>query len=478
MTVVDVHCHTFNADDLPVKGFVQHTKLHGVALGAALATVLDRIIQAVATNYSAEMARIDGILGPPSHMEAAPVPITPQTPEEFEREVDLALADLRSSDPASVDRIGQAMIEAETPGLATGGPEGIRDKVEAARRAIRWAKMFGRSRLDQVADLVRTFDDQVDLFTPLLVDLGTGLGDRAKTSNRQQMVLYEKISRLSMLGQLPGVDKAQVHFFIGFDPLRELRAGQVGEIETQLDLIETAVMRYGFVGVKLYPQMGWRPSGNEPYGPIDPAEAAQLDKIVVKLAEWAAANDVPLTAHCASSNFADPEFERHGFGGPLQWSPILTTFKSLHLNLGHFGGADEATPTDGWPWLIAAAMNTSDWLFADVGNHRVDKKQLLTEYLEMLAKMHNGAATNRVLDRLMYGSDWFMEALNPQPDQFLDTYRNAFQQAFGDAATAAFMGGNALHFLGFDNPDNRNNQRLRARYARFTPGQQPSWLAG
>jgi predicted TIM-barrel fold metal-dependent hydrolase len=479
VTVVDVHCHTFNGDDIPVRGFFQHVELHDARLGSALASVLDSLVQGAAPDYATDLARVDAILGPSSALESAPA-FEPQSQEQFEAEVDAALRDLQARSPATVERIGTLMAEAEAdePGAA-GGEEGIGDTVDAARRGIRWAKMFARSRLDQAADLVRTFGDQVDLFTPLLVDLGTGLGDQAKTSNREQMVLYEKISRLSMKGRLPGQGKAHFHFFIGFDPLRELRARQVGDIETPLDLVKTAVGTYGFVGVKVYPPMGWRPSGNEAWGPIDTTEAAMLDEIVIDLAEWCAADDVPITAHGNRSNYADPHYEQAEYGSPAQWRKVLERCPGLHLNLGHFGGASKNWTRTGWPWQIAQAMHDFPGLRADVGNHRIDDEALVEAYFAMLVAMRGDPSTAAVTERLMYGTDWFMEAIHPQPERFLESYRAAYDRHLGDpAATARFMGGNALGFLGFDDPDNKNAVRLRARYVRFAPERVPAWLAG
>jgi predicted TIM-barrel fold metal-dependent hydrolase len=479
VTVVDVHCHTFNADDIPVRGFFQHVELQDARLGAALATVLDRLIQGSAPGYATDLARVDAILGPSSALEAA-VAFEPQSAKQFEAEVDAALHDLQAQSPATVERIGTLVVEAEAAESgAVGGEEGIGDTLAGARRGIRWAKMFARSRLDQAADLVRTFDDRVDLFIPLLVDLGTGLGDQAKTSNREQMVLFEKISRLSMKGKLPGQGKAHFHFFIGFDPLRELRARQVGDIETPFELVKTAVGTYGFVGVKVYPPMGWRPSGNEARGPIDATEAAILDEIVIDLVTWCAAEEVPITAHGNATNYADPSYRQGQYGSPAQWRKVLERCPELHLNLGHFGGANRTWTRADWPWQIAEAMHDFGVLYADVGNHRIDDQALAEAYFAMLLAMRDDPLTAVVTERIMYGTDWFMEAIHPQPERFLQSYRAAYDRHFGDrAATARFMGDNALRFLGFDDPANKNAVRLRARYDRFAPGQAPAWLAG
>jgi predicted TIM-barrel fold metal-dependent hydrolase len=470
-TVVDVHCHVFNADDLPVRGFIRRTQLSSGVLGAALSELVDRLIQGTAPGYAADLARLNAILGTAEGLEAAPVPEAAST-GEFERDVDVVMSELQGSDPDLLLRLGTELAVQETP---SGGEEGLQDVWESARRAVRWVKLFGRSRLDLAAELVRNFDDEIDLATPLLVDLGTGLGDVAKTTPRQQLELFEKLSRVSMLGRLPGGGKARLHPFIGFDPLRELRARRTGDIETPLELVQIAITRYGFTGVKVYPPMGWRPSGNRPRPGLSAADAAELDHIVDDLAAWCAAEDVPITAHCNDSNQADPAFA--GFGRPDDWLPVLIRHPGLRVNLGHFGGAQEHEPPDGWPWKIAAAAREQTGLFADVGNHRVYDKNLTTAYFTMLEQMFAAPETAAMAHRLMFGSDWYMVAIHPAHDRFLERYRALFEQHFGAAATARFLGGNALSYLGFDDASNKNAQRLLTRYRRFAPDRVPSWLA-
>jgi predicted TIM-barrel fold metal-dependent hydrolase len=474
--IVDIHCHAFNADDLPVRGFVHRLHLQNRALGATLSDLVDRFVQGRAPGYAADLARLDGLLGPQDAfgpLEAAPA-ASARAAERFEEEVDQALAELQGQDGDLLLRVGGAIADEDAPVDGAPPPEGVVDLVRNARRAIRWVKLFSRSRLDLIADYVNTFGDEVDLVTPLLVDLGTGLGDAAKTSAREQVVLFEKLSRASMLGVLPGGGKAHVHPFVGFDPLRELRARRTSDIETPLDVVQAAVLRYGFVGVKVYPPMGWRPSGNHARRGLDGSDAAELDRIVDDLARWCAAEQVPITAHCANSNHADPAFD--GFGGPDDWLPVLRRHPGLHVNLGHFGGASAREPDDGWPWRIARACHELPGLYADVGNHRIYDQALTRSYLGMVERMLAAPPTDVLAERIMYGSDWFMVAIHPEYERFLGTYRELFGR-FGPERTARFLGGNALSFLGFDDPSNKNAQRLLARYRRFAPDRIPSWLA-
>jgi predicted TIM-barrel fold metal-dependent hydrolase len=291
------------------------------------------------------------------------------------------------------------------------------------------------------------------------------------------MVLQELISRASMKGLLPGAGKARIHPFIGFDPRAEVKARWAGDIETPFDVVRTAVERYGFVGVKVYPPMGWRPIGNRAEGDITPPMATALDRVLDEFYAWAEERQVPVTAHCSDSNYAHDAYEAGAFASPEGWLPVLEAHPKLHLNLGHFGGAREDEKPSGWPWRIGRATAGHSHLFADVGNHDVHDDELTEAYLAMLERMFEEPATAPMRERIMYGSDWYMLALLPDAAEFLATYRAKFLKRFGASATEAFLGGTALRFLGFDDPTNQNAQRLRSRYERYAPERIPAWLA-
>jgi hypothetical protein len=56
-TIVDVHCHTFNGDDLPVRGFVHHLHLRNRVLGSLLSRVIDKVVQDTAPGFDVDAAR-------------------------------------------------------------------------------------------------------------------------------------------------------------------------------------------------------------------------------------------------------------------------------------------------------------------------------------------------------------------------------------------------------------------------------------
>jgi predicted TIM-barrel fold metal-dependent hydrolase len=477
--VVDIHCHTFNADDLPVRGFVQRVAMHDLGLGALLAELIDLVIQGATPGYQAEKARLDAILGSEEQeavLEVAAGPSPSKDLEtELEAEVDQAVRDIQQRNPTLLPRVGAELAAEEGLVPEEAVMEGFLDWPSAARRAVRWVKLFGKSRLDLSGHLVAAFRDRVDLFCAMLVDLGKGLGDEPPTSLRQQVELQEKISRLTMQGRMPGGGRARIHPFMGFDPRRQLQAVLAKDVETPFDVLMAAVERYGFIGVKLYPPMGWRPIGNRSGVDMASREAEMLDDILRELYTWCQGEQVPITSHCNESNYAHVSYR--DYAAPDNWIAVLEQFPELHLNLGHFGGARREEKPDGWPWKIARAAKEFEHLYVDVGNHRVYDEDLMNEYLTMLGEMFASPETAVMRERIMFGSDWFMVALHKDHERFLETYEQEFKARFGAEPTSDFLGGTARRFLGFDEPNNRNAKRLHARYEQFAPDRVPSWLA-
>lgn len=460
-----------------MRGFVRSVGRQDGVLGSKLATLVDLVLQHGAPGYEAEKQRLDRLvagrqLEAEFELSTAP-PAAPGV--DLEREVDQTLHELETTHPALLQEIGLELqaLEGDDP-AATSGLEGIGDWYESAKRAVRWATLFTKYRVELTELLARNFGDTIDLYTPLLVDLEIGLHDRAHTTGRQQMVLHEKISRLSMRGDLPGVQRGRIHPFISFDPRRELRSRLSEDEEKPLDLVKLAVDRYGFIGVKVYPPMGWKPLGNKKTIGMPERVAHDIDDILVELYSWCEKAEVPITAHCNRSNEAAPAFA--DFASPDNWALVLERFPDLRVNLGHFGGGHTQDPLEGWAWKIARMAKRYPHVFADVGNHRVDAAGF-ADYLQMLDEMFTGRETCEMQHRVMFGSDWFMLALLPAHDQFLARYREAYEERFGTDALDEFLGGTALSFLGFDDPGNKNAVRLLDRYRRIAPNRIPGWLS-
>lgn len=470
--VVDIHCHVFNGDDIPLKGFAERVILKNLGIGGLADDLLDAVIQGGAPGFDEENPTLDEMLAA-SDTDFMMSAFALEDPEEsLDSEVEDILAKLAADKPDVLAEAAASMEEEfpEPVPLDAVAAAGIGDVATAPFRLIKWLRLYAKHRYQIASVLINTFNDEVDLFTPMLVDLKHGLNDDSDTSPAEQMEMLAKISRLSMLGRLPKGGKAHLHPFLGFDPRRQVDVERRGSGETPLELVERAVRSNGFVGVKLYPPMGFRPLGNRPEPGMDAADVDAINDALEAFYQLCVDLDIPVTAHANNSNHSSSTFE--GFGSAADWRVVLTNFPDLHVNLGHFGGADKKVPDESWPMEMADLAGDFDHVYADVGNHRIYDEDLLEIYLDRLDQVF--AAHPVMRERLMYGSDWFMLALHPKAKKFLRDYRDAYSRRF-PGLVDRFMGENALEFL-FGGMANQNARRVAARYDPASFGSPPDWL--
>ena len=473
----------FNANDIPIRGFVRHVALHDGLMSAQLAALATRLVSG-APGFDRDKAQLDHMLSG-GEERAAAVPASIDA--TFSAEVIKAVSELSDDERALIESELPAGHPDHSPTEEATGTEGTEETagIEGAAgpeafslatplRFVRWAKLFCQSRPDLVALYSRFFSGAVDLAIPMLVDLASGLEDTAQTTLDQQIELFEMLSRASMLGLIPGAEQLRIHPFVGFDPLRVLNAGYESAVgRAVLRSVQDAVLEKGFAGVKVYPEMGWRAYGNTAANAGTAERARELDAILDDFFGWCVQNEVPVAAHCNHSNYPNANNDAASYGSPDEWLHVLRAHPALRLNLGHFGGAHNDPGAYTWAWTIANAMASYDGLYADVGCHHADDADLMKVHFDVLRQM---AGTTKVTDRLMFGTDWYMEAVNPNPNAFLDEYQKRYQDAFGEDQTAKFMSGNALRFLGFaEGAVTQNGRRLRERYTRLGLTM-PSWL--
>ena len=343
----------------------------------------------------------------------------------------------------------------------------------AFSRYIRWVGRLKHYRADIIAELIDTYGgtaDGVRLFTPALVDFEFWLNDAPETNFTEQIELGSRLSRA-----FPG----RVHFFVPFDPWREV--AHAPNEPGSLELVKKAITQDGFVGVKLYPPMGFAASGNAglDFSAVDVEDSAafgaQLDATLDALFTWAVEADVPIMAHCNLS-----EESKRGFAcraSPAYWATAIAHHPGLRLNLGHFGGQDNLGPggvndAADWPETIIALMGTKEGrhLYTDIGNFDMGDMPWFARLKTALQD------TPVLLDRLMYGSDWMMLATSDRYEDFFTRFRDGLTSlgTLDDAQIASILGGNARSFLGLE-----SGGQTRARLVAFYDGYgiaRPDWL--
>jgi predicted TIM-barrel fold metal-dependent hydrolase len=456
--VVDIHAHNFNSSDLPVRGFTAHfipfltDVSHEVTPGPErlfrlIAGKVQDALNLVAPSAQQELAVLSG---------AGALPWPAPVAESGTREADTA------------NRIADEL--AATTAWVVGSLGKKIDVKAVVRRAAQIVNLIARSRAAITATLADTYPG-VGLFVPMLVDFDNWAQDKAPSLLADQIKAHGAVARKSIAAPL-GPGRARVHPFVAFDPKRS----------DALDLVKTAVEQEGFIGVKVYPPVGFAPAENKCLLAGN-AQATAIDAALNALYEYCTTNDVPITTHCSAGN----EF---GLGfrdlvAPFRWEPVLKKFKKVRLNLGHFGHTEGVDTKRGFrsceAWIRQAAylMDQYENVYADLSGSSFNDTDAGAAAYAKLIEQAFGRYTS-VPKRLMYGSDWWLNRLSDGAPGYLDQFRTNFARLFpgNDGLQADVLGRNALRFLGFAREGGdraRNRDRLALVYeAASMP--LPSWL--
>jgi predicted TIM-barrel fold metal-dependent hydrolase len=473
---VDVHCHTFCSADLPIVGFVAHfipglTELSRFVshwpemVVRALVGAVATLPNAVAPTGEAELATLRAALANPAAGALAAVPTLP--PELLES----LLAELTAHLPFSVGA----------------------DKRRIIVRYLETLYLVAHPRASIAASIAQLFPS-IALFTPALVDYDAWSEDRAPTPLWQQVLLQESISRLSVAGRIGRAD-ARFHPFVAFDPRRQIEGPQAAvpraggpmaltipsAASSALELVRYAIEAGGFLGVKLYPPVGFAPWDNV-HLRRDLSFAAGLDSALDGLYSYCAAAEAPILTHTSAAN--EYGLGLHRLVSPELWRPVLERHPTLRLNFGHFGH-DYGVPqtggpakiADAWIYQAAALIDRYPNVYADLSNSPLVYDAAYGRRLSaLLADVM--ARYPKVKRRLMYGSDWWLSGLDPDASAAVGQFRATLGGLLGPDGLAELMGGNALRFLGFLDDDGRPRAgaaaaRLRRLYAGAAA---PVWL--
>ena len=522
---VDVHCHFFNAADIPLRGFLQRVVLSDYAttkvsaVNGALpvniaiwkgmvAKLADVVLRRKAPSAADELACLDGSAcdgfgltagglaksagpsatarditdvirleyeGRGSGDKAARAPSRRGGSEEdVDAFTDFVLKEMQSSGiqppVASSKSIGSALSQtAEAIGqfIANGG--------SFFSRYFDWAKLLTGYRETIVETYYSLYDagrSRLILACPAIVDYNYWLEDQEPTALLDQAKL---MARLSLRQPRP------MHGFMAFDPLRAVR--RKPEEPDPLDILKEAVTVHGFLGVKVYSPMGFKPMGNAEKTASFPAHAAmsepdfgeKLDRALDGLYAWCAAEEVPILAHTTDSQSAGPDYATRA--DPKFWGQALAKYPSLKLNLAHFGNFSLAFTGKGdpvsryratWEYEIASFVKGGAYpnVYADIsyfywvleGSMQKRKiqavKTLFGKYFE----------TDPNVERLMFGTDWNMTGKAGGADRYLDAVETFFRPlGLKEAQLDNLFYKNALRFLGL-NGSTKALARLEAFY--------------
>lgn len=531
--VVDVHCHIFNSADLPVFGFVKQSvfqiygdqqQVGGVGappcrergqdfpLSAGPLTVFAMLLDRAMSNALDAAAEADELSTGIAAADPGATSMASDLQTIFGPEPDIAPAGPKSRLQVLIEQefrthqeyeAAREALEQQIARDSGADPSVAADDVQAAflgaasdsftGRHMNWAKRMITRRAKHASEIATMYSGKVRLFTPALIDYSKWLNDEPKSDLKSQIAVMEQIS-----AQAASSRGAKFHGFIAFDPLRD-----VHERGAALSLVKEAVTTRGFLGVKLYPPMGFKPIANAsdpaltfPAHALTTADgrrfnaaglAFALDERLRALYQWCQQNDVPVLSHAANSQGAGPCYGERA--NTANWRPVAAAFPSIRLCLAHVGSFDAAREANGrlnpansarleasWEWSFGRLVTDgAPNIYGDLSyfhelliSGEADREAMKAAFVKLLQTFP------ALVDRLIYGSDWLM--LDREPDReehlkavfwFMAEVLEAASLSPADARTALkkMFATNAVRFLGLE-ADKPTGRRLTAFYGR------------
>jgi predicted TIM-barrel fold metal-dependent hydrolase len=258
----------------------------------------------------------------------------------------------------------------------------------------------------------------IDIFMPSMVDLYDDR--RSMQSVAQQIHFYEALNLSTGGRYLP---------MVSYNPQRQYQAelrGYSGEPQPYLELVKEAVLKKGFVGVKLHPSSGFSPINNLRYGCVNTATQlvdeddqelydrfVAYDRMLEELYSFCSMHNVPILTHGSTGitsnrrcmrgwreedeNRIDRPAGRRGTGE--------TEWRYLYRRIGRKGGKDSDMPLE---WTNAPGV----W---DGIATKFDVKVIISHFSDSLEIDEKRSVVKP--------SPWLMEAVkicNRNPNVYLD----------------------------------------------------------
>jgi predicted TIM-barrel fold metal-dependent hydrolase len=489
---IDVHAHVFNGSDLQIEGFLTRILARDdpetYEKAAELLAELGRNFAPTAAQELAELQRIDAVLRTCNGNGVVQVLDYEREAgyQRARRELKIALQSTRSRKR----RFTRSPLEQQIDNL----PESYSQYKRSGYRArFSFKKVTASGALEF---LIRNFQfryvnvyeylleysrgktRKVDLLVAHLVDYDWPIGDGTSTPTS----LSDQVRVMERISQVTG---GRVLSFAPYDPFKEIAN------RSSFTFVTDAIMNHGFVGVKLYPPMGFAPLGNAAFPDSFWDNSAlptnfprvqlglRLDQALMTLYSWCQNNGVPIMAHTNASNGPAPKFDQLTYA--KYWGNVSRAFPQLRVDFGHFGitSLDSTTQPD----ALADLMPNGEYLYADSGyfSEVLSEQARLQAYLAVRMRRTASRGPAAVAQRLMYGTDWEMVVLEgSMSGEYLTRFEAMYRALDRDKSLGAdgtlsnrFFGINAAKFLGLG-IGQPNRRRLDQYYGLSS---KPAWMA-
>ena len=262
-------------------------------------------------------------------------------------------------------------------------------------------------------------------FVVLTVDMDfmdAGVAERDFVAQVAEVVNLKRIYANSMLP------------FLCVDPRR-------GDANDNLNFVKKYIEHHGFVGIKMYPPLGFFP----------------FDERLKKVYAYAQQNNIPVLSHCSRNggiyykgdiqpewlnprpglSFKKEKMKkfRNNFMDPKNYYHVMDEFPDLKICLAHYGGDEEvlSDKNDSWTNEIKRLMIKYPNFYTDISYTLYSEKA----YPIMDKDIKNNAYGNRIL----FGTDFYMTEREKKEKELKDGFRY-------------FIGEESFEKIAYRNPKN------------------------
>jgi hypothetical protein len=213
--------------------------------------------------------------------------------------------------------------------------------------------------------------------------------------------------------------------------------------------MERALNGMGYVGVKLYPSLGY---------------AIDSDKMY-RVYAYCEKRSIPLLMHCSKGGFYYKDSTRKK-SSPELWKPILEKHPNLKICFGHFGGDKNlvkgAIPENSWTQTIIDLMNDDyPGVYADIARHSAPMEGGKAEknYFRNIKELLKTYPTKR---HILFGTDYFLARQRLKEEN----HWRYFKKRFSEQEFKLITEHNPADFLGLPRGNRRADWNMR-NYAEF-----------
>jgi predicted TIM-barrel fold metal-dependent hydrolase len=224
------------------------------------------------------------------------------------------------------------------------------------------------------------------------------------------------------------------------------------------DIMERALTGRGFVGVKLYPSLGFA------------IDSPETDKVYGYCEE----RGIPLLMHCSEGGFYYSNATRKN-SDPSLWGAILGRHPNMKICFGHFGGAKYLSstqiPDPCWTRTILDLMEKYAGVYADISYHSepMEGGDVEKHYFANISELLNNDAYRR---RILFGTDFFLVRQRLTEKNYWKYFRSRLsEQEFRQICEE-----NPCEFLGLPAAGRQAGLPIQ-NYVRFVYQQRDSLLA-